>query len=112
MPKFTHHVFICGNQRTPGHPRGCCNCDGKDALREAFKSELTRRGLTPLVRANKAGCLDQCEMGPIVVIYPQEIWYGNVQPHDVPRIVEETIIGGRLLDDLLIKDDQLNNTKA
>lgn len=110
MPAFTHHIFICGNRREPGHARGCCDPDGGDALRNAFKVELKKRNLGPLVRANKAGCLDQCELGPTVVIYPQAIWYGHVQLSDVPRIIEETIIGGRVLDDLLIPANKLNTS--
>jgi (2Fe-2S) ferredoxin len=108
MPQFTHHIFICTNRRDPGHTRGCCNPDGTEALRNAFKKEVERRGLKPLVRANAAGCLDQCELGPTVVIYPQAIWYGGVHVSDVPRIVEETIIKGRTLDDLRIPDVKLN----
>jgi (2Fe-2S) ferredoxin len=110
MPNFTHHVFVCCNQRPPGG-RCCCDPEGNEKLRDCFKKEIKRRGLAPLVRANKSGCLDQCELGPTVVIYPQGIWYGGVKLEDVPRIVEETIIGGRVLEELLIPDDQLN-TKA
>ena len=108
MAAFTHHIFICCNQRSPGHARGCCDPSGSEQLRNAFKAEVERRGLNPLVRANKAGCLDQCELGPTVVIYPQGIWYGNVQLDDVSRIIEETIVGGKVLDDLLIADELLN----
>jgi (2Fe-2S) ferredoxin len=108
MAKFTHHLFVCCNRRAPGHPRGCCDPDGTERLRGAFKAELAKRGLDSQVRANKAGCLDQCELGPTVVIYPQAIWYGNVQLQDVVRIVEETIVGGRVLHDLLIPDEHLN----
>ncbi len=111
MPKFTSHIFVCCNQRKPGHSRGCCNPDGDDALRDCFKKELKKRKLGPLVRANQAGCLDQCEVGPVVVIYPQEIWYGHVTLDDVPRIIEETVIGGRVLEDLLIPDGLLNTFK-
>lgn len=111
MPKFTHHIFVCCNQRPEGHPRGCCDPDGSEALRDCFKKELKARGLNAQVRANSAGCLDQCEQGPAVVIYPQAIWYGHVTPADVPRIVESTIIGGEVLPDLEIPDDLLN-TKA
>ena len=81
-------------------------------LRDCFKTELKRRNLGPLVRANQAGCLDQCELGPTVVIYPQEIWYGGVKLEDVPRIIEETIIGGRVLEDLLIPDEKLNARRS
>jgi (2Fe-2S) ferredoxin len=108
MAQFTHHIFICTNRREPGHTRGCCNADGTEALKSAFKKEVERRGLKPLVRANAAGCLDQCELGPTVVIYPQAVWYGRVQLADVPRIVEETIINGRILDDLRIPAEKLN----
>ena len=108
MPQFTHHIFVCCNQRSPGHRRGCCDPNGSETLRNAFKAELTCRDLKPLVRANKAGCLDQCELGPTVCIYPQAIWYGGVTPEDVSRIVEHTIIGGVILDDLLIEDALLN----
>lgn len=108
MPLFTAHVFICCNRREPGHRRGCCNADGSEALRNRFKAELKSRNLGPTVRANLAGCLDQCEWGPVLVIYPQQIWYGRVQLSDVPRIIDETIIAGRILPDLLIPNDALN----
>lgn len=108
MPKFTHHIFVCCNRREPGHSRGCCDPDGSEVLRNAFKAELKRRGLAPQVRANRAGCLDQCELGPTVVIYPQTIWYGKVSVEDVARIVEETIERGIVLEDLLIPDEMLN----
>ncbi len=112
MPKFTSHIFVCCNQRDPGHPRGCCDPEGSGALRDAFKAELKRRGLGPLVRANQAGCLDQCELGPSVVIYPQQVWYGHVQVADVPRIVEETVMGGRVIEELAIPDELVNNCKG
>ena len=108
MPQFSHHLFVCCNQRDACHPRGCCDPDGKGGLRDLFKAEIKRRGLTPLVRANAAGCLDQCELGPTVVIYPQGIWYGKVQPEDVPRIVERTLIENQVIPELLIPDELLN----
>jgi (2Fe-2S) ferredoxin len=109
MPPFTHHLFICCNERAPGHRRGCCNPDGSDKLRNAFVAEIKSRGLNPLVRANKAGCLEQCEHGPTVAIYPQGVFYGNVTVEDVPRIIEETVVGGRVIEELRIADECLNN---
>jgi (2Fe-2S) ferredoxin len=109
MPAFTHHIFVCCNQRSPEHRRGCCDPEGAETLRNAFKAELKRRNLGPLVRANKSGCLEQCEHGPTVAIYPQAIFYGRVTLADVSRIVEETVIGGRILADLQICDSCLNN---
>ncbi len=108
MPAFTHHIFVCCNHRSAGHPRGCCDPDGSERLRALFKAEVERLGLGPLVRANKAGCLEQCELGPTVVIYPQGVWYGKVQPEDVPRIIQETVLGGRVLEDLVLADELLN----
>jgi len=113
MPPFESHLFVCCNHREPGHRRGCCDPGETEQLRNAFKAEVKRRGLTGAKgRANYAGCLDQCEHGPVVVIYPQGIWYGHVQLADVPRIVEETLIQGRILEDLRIADECLNNPRC
>lgn len=112
MSAFKHHIFVCGNVRAPGHPRACCDPEGKGELRDAFKAELRRVGLGNTARANHAGCLDQCEHGPTVVIYPMGVWYGNVKVEDVPRIVSTTILGGEILNDLQIADSCLNNPKC
>ncbi|MDG2207412.1 MAG: (2Fe-2S) ferredoxin domain-containing protein [Pirellulales bacterium] len=111
MPKFTSHIFVCCNRRASENPRGSCDPSGCEKLRNCFKAEIMRRGLKPRVRANKAGCLDQCELGPVVVIYPQEIWYGGVGEQDVPRIIQDTVIDGKILEDLLIADEKLNVRK-
>ncbi len=112
MAAFEHHIFICINQREPGHKRGSCNVDGSEKLRDAFKKEVERRGLKPQVRANACACLDQCEVGPTIVIYPQGVWYGRVTVEDVPRIVEETIVGGRIIPELQIPDELLNTKRG
>lgn len=112
MAAFTHHVFVCGNARDPGHPRGSCDPDGRQTLRDAFKREIKKAGLASEVRANQAGCLDQCEHGPAVVFYPQGIWYGHVTAADVPRIVRHTLVQGEVLEDLKIADSCLNNPRC
>ena len=109
MAAFTHHLFVCENRREPGHARGSCDAAGGGDLRSAFKAELKRAGLAATTRANAAGCLDQCEHGPVVVIYPQGLWYGPVRREDVARIVERTLRRGEVLDDLRIADGCLNN---
>jgi (2Fe-2S) ferredoxin len=91
---FDKHIFICCNRREPGHPRGSCDPTGSEALHKAFKKAIAERGIKR-VRANKAGCLDQCEKGPSVVVYPDAIWYGKVTEADVNEIVEQHIIGGQ-----------------
>jgi (2Fe-2S) ferredoxin len=100
--RFRHHVFVCTNRRPPDDPRGSCGCKGSDALRDAFKGELKRRGLKGLARANAAGCLDACAHGPTVVVYPEGVWYGGVTPEDVPEIVERHLVGGEVVARLLI----------
>ncbi|MGE0127342.1 MAG: ferredoxin [Blastocatellales bacterium] len=92
MAKFEHHIFVCANQRPPENPRGCCDPEGLGALQLHFKKELAARGLKASVRANRAGCLDQCEHGPTVVVYPEGVWYGGVKPEDVEEIVQSHII--------------------
>lgn len=110
MPKFEKHIFICGNQRPTGHPRGCCDPEARAELQKKFKQKLTERGLKGTVRANQAGCLDQCEHGPTVVIYPDAIWYGHVTPTDVEEIVDSQIIAGKPVERLLLADSCLNTS--
>ncbi len=95
MPRFVRHVFVCENRRPPGHPKGCCAEKGAEAVRAAFKDELARRGLAGTIRANSAGCLDACEQGVSVVVYPEQVWYGGVTVADVAEIVEEHLVNGR-----------------
>jgi (2Fe-2S) ferredoxin len=108
MPKFEKHLFICCNQRDPGHPRGCCDPNAQAQLQFQFKQKLALRGLKKRVRANMSGCLDQCEHGPTVVVYPDAVWYGRVTFADVDEIIESHIINGKPVGRLLIADDCLN----
>jgi (2Fe-2S) ferredoxin len=94
-PPYKHHVFICTNRREPGHRRGCCAERGADDVKAAFKTELSKHGLKGDVRANAAGCLDTCELGVSVVVYPEGVWYGGVKPEDVPEIVEQHLVQGQ-----------------
>jgi (2Fe-2S) ferredoxin len=108
LASFAHHIFICTNTRPAAHPRGCCNPDGAAALRERFKDEVKRRSLQASVRANAAGCLDQCEHGPTVVVYPEGVWYGGVQPEDVAEILESHIGQGRTVERLRLAPGCIN----
>lgn len=109
MPKFKHHLFICTNSREADHPRGSCDPEKTGDLLRAFKSAMSQRGLKGAVRANKAGCLDQCEHGPTVVVYPDEVWYSVKRAEDVEEIVEQHIVGGHPVERLRIAEDCLNN---
>ena len=108
MPKFQKHIFICTNQRPADNPKGCCNPGGESELHQAFKASLARHGLKSTVRANKSGCLDQCEHGPTVVVYPDAVWYGQVALNDVDEIIESHIIDDRPVQRLMIADSCLN----
>ncbi|WP_158752050.1 ferredoxin [Acidobacterium sp. S8] len=108
MAKFERHVFICTNVREPGSARPSCTHDGKGELHGLFKDKMKDAGLKNTVRANKAGCLDQCEHGPTVVVYPEAVWYGSVKPEDVEEIVTEHLVHGRPVQRLMLVDDCLN----
>ena len=94
-PPYAHHIFVCTNRRPEGHPKGCCAEKGSEEVRALFKEELDRRGLKATVRANAAGCLDTCQFGISVVVYPEGVWYGRVTKDDVAAIIDEHIVGGR-----------------
>ncbi|MEJ2231010.1 MAG: (2Fe-2S) ferredoxin domain-containing protein [Nitrospirales bacterium] len=102
MSKFTHHIFVCINERPKGDPRGCCSALGSVGLHEFYKKEVERLGLKGIVRANKAGCLDQCEYGPSVVIYPEGVWYWVGKEADVTEIMERHIGKGEIVERLLM----------
>ena len=108
MPKFEKHIFICGNQRPAGHPRGCCDPTAQAKLQKLFKQKLAEHGLKGRVRANQSGCLDQCEHGPNVVVYPDAVWYGHVTESDVEEIIESHLIGGKPVERLRLADSCLN----
>ncbi|KAB2896429.1 MAG: (2Fe-2S) ferredoxin domain-containing protein [Kofleriaceae bacterium] len=104
MPSFARHVFVCINERPAGHPRGCCKAKGGGEVRDALKKALKARGLDDRIRANNAGCLDQCEHGITVVVYPEQVWYGHVTEADIPELVERHFVKGELVERLLLPD--------
>ena len=102
MKKLNHHIFVCTNERPADHPRGCCKSKHSEELIPLFKKEIASAGLQHEVRAQRAGCLDVCEFGPTVVVYPEGIWYGRVQAADIPEIVKSHLIEGKPVERLLI----------
>jgi len=102
-PHFERHVFVCTNRREPGNPKGCCAEKGADEVRDAFKQLLHERKLKGRIRANAAGCLDQCARGVTVVVYPEQVWYGGVTAADVSEIVDSHLVGGVPVDRLRIR---------
>jgi (2Fe-2S) ferredoxin len=111
MAKFQRHVFTCIHDRGPDHPRGSCAQKGSMEVAELMKSKLHERGLKRVVRANKAGCLDQCARGVTLVVYPDAVWYGGVTTADVDEIIERHIVGGQPVERLVIRDADLTGVE-
>ncbi|HEY7750910.1 MAG TPA: (2Fe-2S) ferredoxin domain-containing protein [Ignavibacteriaceae bacterium] len=108
MKRFEKHIFVCENRRPEGHPKGCCAEKGSLEVREKFKQRLKELGLNPSVRSNAAGCLDACEHGITVLIYPEQVWYGGVKLDDVDEIISSHIIGNKPVERLMIKDSKFH----
>jgi (2Fe-2S) ferredoxin len=96
MSHYRHHLFFCCNQRPPGE-RTCCNDKGATRVRDYAKQRVKALGLAGpgQVRVNMAGCLDRCELGPCLVIYPEGTWYTYVDEEDVDEIIREHLQHGR-----------------
>ncbi len=99
---YRHHVFFCTNQRDDGR-QSCNDCGSKDA-REYVKKRCKALGISGegRVRINTAGCLDRCEQGPVVVVYPDETWYTYVDQDDLDEIIDRHLVGGEVVKRLLI----------
>ena len=103
---FEAHVFACTNRRPDGHRRGSCAEKGSEKLREYMKARSKEPGLEPRIRINSAGCLDRCELGPTIVIYPEGVWYTVHSPADVDEILQTHIIEGRRVERLMLDPEQ------
>ncbi len=102
MSYYQHHVFFCCNQRDNGEK--CCNDSGAKDMRAYAKDRVKALKLagTGKVRINSAGCLDRCEEGPVIVVYPEEVWYTYVDKSDIDEIIEEHLVHGRVVERLRI----------
>jgi (2Fe-2S) ferredoxin len=108
LAPFERHLFVCHNVRPEGAPRPSCTNDGKSELLPQLQQFAKAAGLAGRIRVNKAGCLDQCEHGPVVVVYPEAVWYGKVTPEDAEEIVTEHLVGGRPVERLRLSDECVN----
>ncbi|MCX7176118.1 MAG: (2Fe-2S) ferredoxin domain-containing protein [Proteobacteria bacterium] len=102
MSYFKHHVFFCTNQREPGE--ACCNARGAGELRGYAKDRLKALGLSGKgqVRINSAGCLDRCDEGPVLVVYPEAVWYTYIDKDDIDEIIDVHLVGGKVVERLKI----------
>jgi len=100
-PFYRCHVFFCVNRREPGDARGCCAEKGSQALRDYMKDRAKTMGLGR-VRINQSGCLDRCELGPSVVIYPEGVWYRCTTREDVDAVLETHVRDGGRVERLMM----------
>jgi (2Fe-2S) ferredoxin len=102
QPYFERHVFFCMNQREDGRP--CCGAQGAAAAQQHAKRRVKELGLNGhgRVRINQAGCLDRCEDGPVLVVYPEGVWYTYVDNSDIDDIIDSHLVGGKVVDRLKI----------
>jgi (2Fe-2S) ferredoxin len=102
MAYYRHHVFFCTNLREDGSE--CCQRFDARGMRDYAKERSKRLGIAGRggVRINTAGCLDRCQEGPVVVVYPEGVWYTYIDQSDVDEIIEEHLINGRIVERLQI----------
>ncbi|WP_124948484.1 (2Fe-2S) ferredoxin domain-containing protein [Sulfuriferula thiophila] len=103
MSYFKHHVFFCTNQRDDGAK--CCGASGGQAMRDYAKKKIKALDMNGegKCRINSAGCMDRCSEGPLLVVYPEEVWYTFIDEQDIDEIIEEHLQHGRVVERLLLK---------
>jgi (2Fe-2S) ferredoxin len=98
---FEKHVFICTNDKDA--PKKCCGSGHGMELVDAFRASYTAQGGTAKIRVQKSGCLDFCGKGPTMVVYPDGVFYGNVQVEDVAEITKSHLIEDEIVTRLQIQ---------
>lgn len=101
---YKRHVFVCMNERPEGHERGSCARKGAVQLRNYMKARAKEIGLDR-IRINQAGCLDRCELGPTMVIYPEGVWYRCETAEDIDEVLNEHLVNGRRVERLMLRPE-------
>lgn len=114
MGYYRQHLFFCTNRRDPGAERPSCAQCGSPELRAWAKARVRELGLAGAggVRVNTSGCLDRCEEGPCVVVYPDGVWYTYVDEADLEEIIQSHVLGGRPVERLRLPDAPAGGTAA
>jgi (2Fe-2S) ferredoxin len=102
MSRPEKHVFVCTQNRPQGHPRGSCASKGSAEIMNEFMNEIQARLLFEKVLLTNTGCMGPCMMGTSVLVYPEGIMYGNLKKTDVKTIVEQHLIGGVPVAELMV----------
>ena len=106
-PYYRIHVFCCTNVRPENHPRGSCARKNSVQLRDYMKKQAKEMtfGQEGRVRINASGCLDRCELGPTMVVYPEGVWYRYESEADVDEILSSHIAEGKIVERLRLKPE-------
>ncbi len=104
MSYYRRHLFFCTNQSEEG--KACCNQHGARRLHRYAKDRVKEMGLHQPgdFRINKSGCLGRCDQGPVIVIYPDNVWYTYVDQEDIDEIIDRHLLNGEVVDRLLLKE--------
>ncbi|HDS63709.1 MAG TPA: (2Fe-2S) ferredoxin domain-containing protein [Methanofollis liminatans] len=102
MQKPTYHIFVCTSSRPNGQQKGFCHTKTSVEVMMRFMEEIEERGLGGEVFLTNTGCFGICEKGPVVVVYPDNVWYASVTPADVSEIFDQHIEGGQVVERLAL----------
>lgn len=102
MVKLKYHIFVCTSCRINGQQKGLCYSKASVDIVTKFMEAIEDNDLSSEVMITNTGCFGICDKGPIAVIYPDGIWYGNLTEESVETIVEEHIINGTPVEELMI----------
>ncbi len=102
MQRPTHHIFVCTSSRPTGQQKGFCHTKAGLEVMERLMEEIDDRDLGAEVFVTNTGCFGICEKGPILVVYPENVWYGAVTPDDVDEILDEQIERGHVVERLAL----------
>ena len=102
MAYYKHHMFFCLNRRDA--PEACCANHNAEGMRAYAKDRVKALGLSGpgKIRVNQSGCLDRCQEGPCIVVYPDDVWYTYVDKHDIDEIIDEHLVKGKVVERLKI----------
>ncbi|MDR2199804.1 MAG: (2Fe-2S) ferredoxin domain-containing protein [Deltaproteobacteria bacterium] len=102
MIKSKYHVLICSGGKLRGDKKGMCHTRDAEKLVKKLVEELEDRDLSSEIIVNTTSCYGICDKGPVMVVYPDGVWYGNLDAEKIQTIVDEHLENGKVVEDLKI----------